>query len=160
MLRAFPVHFVPLQSKFTHTRFMYSYRELHEMPHFMWNYHYSRFHHILHSFSREYLLEFFRFLMHLSESCTFTVHGSHTAIQISTHFTQFLTENDQNSPWKSLHVIKLKVKYRHIRIYLKNSNLCCLLHASRSSLHYQVFNSDFQYCWQIQVNLETMQLVL
>ena len=42
--------------------------------------------------------------MDLTESCTFTVYGSHTANQITTHFTQFLSENDQNSTSKSLHV--------------------------------------------------------
>ena len=39
-----------------------------------------------------------------TKSCMLTVYGSHTLLQIPSHFTQFLTKNDQNSTWKSLHV--------------------------------------------------------
>ena len=52
--------------------------------------------------------------------CSLTVHGSHTLLQIPPYLTQFLTQNDQNSTRKSLHVSDNMVysqichKYIHI----------------------------------------------
>ena len=49
-----------------------------------------------------------------------TVHGSHTLLQISFHFTQFLTKNIKNSTRKYLHMShniaysKICHKYIHI----------------------------------------------
>ena len=50
----------------------------------------------------------------------FTVHGSYTAIQIPSHFTQFLTQNDQISTWKSLHlsynIVYSQICHKYIHI--------------------------------------------
>ena len=43
-------------------------------------------------------------MLNLPEYCMLTVHGSHLSLQSLSHSTQYLTQNDQNSTRKSLHV--------------------------------------------------------
>ena len=52
-----------------------------------------------------FLIQTFYRSLDPTECCTLTMHGSHMLIQIPSYLTQFLKENDQNSIWKSLHVI-------------------------------------------------------
>ena len=83
-----------------HARFMCSFRELHEMWHFIrWNRLLGKLLWI--DFLRKPIWNLCR---SCTKYCTLTVYGSHTLLQIPSHFTQFLTKNDQNSTWKSLHV--------------------------------------------------------
>ena len=68
----------------------------------MWATRESRFQHISHSF---YLLESSTFL--ISVSCMLTVYVSHTGIQISAHFTQYLFA------WK-FHISSTSIRKLHV----------------------------------------------
>ena len=61
-------------------------------------------------FVKKYLFEYVIFLVYLIESCTLTVHGSHTLIKIPSHFTQFLVPIHVASTWT------VSVEQRSIRI--------------------------------------------
>ena len=70
---------------------------------------YVAFHSLKHSFGKFLWIVIFQadqpeICLYAPKCCTLTVHGSHMAIQIPPHSTQYLTQNDQNSTRKSLHV--------------------------------------------------------
>ena len=107
MLRAFPVHFVPLQSNSTQLSVHHSRANtknyMNEIWLFIWNRFFANYWQLRHfsefNLKSVWSLDLYSNIVHVNQLCM----GA-TCYSRFNHIWQFLKENHQNSTWKSLHV--------------------------------------------------------